>query len=73
MNVKNIQAGEGNNSGSDSGAFLHTGGWLFVHDNNSIEVDLLECHPKEKFNFDKINAQTTETDSPAGKVAADLQ
>ena len=39
--------GEGNFAGNDSGLFIHTGGWLFVHDNNSIEVNLLECVEKE--------------------------
>merc|ERR1711861_43680 len=74
MMVKGMQAGaEGNNSTSDSGNFLHAGGWLFVHDNNSIDVSLLECHEKEQFNFDKINATTSETETPAGKIAADLQ
>ena len=33
MTVKNmLAAGEGNNTSSDSGNFLHTGGWLFVHE-----------------------------------------
>ena len=52
---------------------MHTGGWLFVHDNNSVEVNLLECCEKEQFNFDKIDSVTSETDSHAGKVAAQLQ
>ena len=41
--------------------------------NNSIEVNLLECTEKEKFNFEKIDGETSETDSAAGKVAAQLQ
>ena len=49
-----IFSGEGNFSKSDSGLFIHTGGWLFVHDNNSIEVNLLECTEKENFNFEKL-------------------
>ena len=74
LNVKNIMAGDGNFSGSESGLFIHTGGWLFVHDNNSIEVNLLECSEKEKFNFEKLETcQTTETESPTGRVAATLQ
>ena len=74
LTVKNVQAGEGNFSKSDSGAFIHTGGWLFVHDNNSIEVNLLECSEKEEFNFDKLEScNTTETESAAGRVAATLQ
>ena len=31
MKVQGLQAGEGNHTGSDSGLFMHTGGWLFVH------------------------------------------
>ena len=74
MVVKGMQAGgEGNHTKSESGSFMHTGGWLHVHENNSIEVNLLECCEKERYNFDKLHTNTTETDSPAGKVAADLQ
>ena len=74
INVKNIQAGDGNFSKSDSGLFIHTGGWLFVHDNNSIEVNLLECVEKEDFNFEKIEScQPNETESAAGRVANTLQ
>ena len=47
LNVKGIHAGEGNKTKSESGLFIHTGGWLFVHDNNSIEVNLLECVEKD--------------------------
>lgn len=32
MKVSSIGPGEGNKSGSDSGMFVHTGGWLFVHE-----------------------------------------
>ena len=41
--------------------------------NNSIEVNLLEVCEKEKFAFEKVTAETSETDSHAGKIAADLQ
>ena len=41
--------------------------------NNSIEVNLLECCAKDDFKFDAITAETEETDSAAGKVAAQLQ
>ena len=34
---------------------------------------MLECCEKEKYNFDKLHTNTTETDSPAGKICADLQ
>ena len=69
-----IFSGEGNFSKNDSGLFIHTGGWLFVHDNNSIEVNLLECTEKENFNFEKLETcQQTETESTVGRVAATLQ
>ena len=74
INVKNIVAGEGNFSKSDAGLFIHTGGWLFVHDNNSIEVNLLECTEKDEFSFDKLDTlTTTESETNAGRVAATLQ
>ena len=41
--------------------------------NNSIDVSLLEVCEKEVFQFDQLNAETSETDSHAGKIAADLQ
>ena len=45
-----------------------------MHDNNSIEVNLLEACEKEDFAFDKLETcHTTETESPAGRVAATLQ
>ena len=31
MKVSGLQAGEGNFTTSESGMFVHTGGWLFVH------------------------------------------
>lgn len=74
INVKNVQDGDGKKTQSESGLFIHTGGWLFVHDNNSIEVNLLECTEKEQFNFEKLETcHTTETESVAGRVAAQLQ
>ena len=66
--------GEGKVTSSESGEFMHTGGWLFVHDNNSIEVNLLECTEKEDFLWDKLDACVeTETESTAGRVGATLQ
>ena len=66
--------GDGNFAKNDSGLFIHTGGWLFVHDNNSIEVNLLECAEKENIAFDKLdNATVSETETAAGRVAASLQ
>ena len=48
--------GAGKISTSESGEFIHTGGWLFVHDNNSIEVNLLECVERENFVWDKLDS-----------------
>ena len=74
VSVKNVTPGEGNFTNSDSGLFIHTGGWLFVHDNNSIEINLLEATEKENFNFEKLETcQTNETESNVGRVAATLQ
>ena len=41
--------------------------------NNSIEVNLLECEQKEKVDFEVLSGETSETDSNAGKIAAQLQ
>ena len=66
--------GEGKKTQSDSGEFIHSGGWLFVHDNNSCEINMLECVEKEDFLWDKLDsAQETETESDAGRVGAMLQ
>ena len=68
-----MMEGEGKITKSESGEFMHTGGWLFVHDNNSIEVNLLECTEKEDFLWDKLDSCTeTETESSAGRVGATL-
>ena len=42
MEVKGVEKGEGNFSTNEDGMFVHTGGWLFVHDNNSVEVNLMD-------------------------------
>jgi len=42
--------------------------------NNSIEVNLLECDNKERFEFESLKSpEGLETESPAGKVAQELQ
>lgn len=46
VNVKNVQAGEGNFATNTSGEFLHGGGWLFVHPDNTMEIDLVNCEEK---------------------------
>merc|ERR1711990_1140053 len=74
IKLQNMADGEGKSTPSETGEFIHTGGWLFVHDNNSVEINLLECIEKEHFVWDKLDGCTeTETDSPAGRVAASLQ
>ena len=55
INVKGISKGTGNFARNDSGIFVHTGGWLFVHDNNSVEVNLLECVEKEEFGYERLD------------------
>ena len=44
-----------------------------LNSNNSIEVSLLECAEKELFNFDNLTNETSESESNAGRVAAQLQ
>ena len=69
-----MSEGEGKLTKSDSGEFIHTGGWCFVHDNNSCEINLLECTEKEDFLWDNLERATeTESQSAAGRVAATLQ
>ena len=36
-------------------------------------MSLIECDEKEKFAFDQLTSETTETDSNAGRAAASLQ
>ena len=57
-----VPDGPGKLTDSQEGNFLHTGGWLFVHDNNSIEVNLLECSEKEKLLWDHLD-KCTETET----------
>ena len=74
IKVASLTAGEGKMTSSESGDFIHTGGWLFVHDNNSCEINLLECTEKEDFLWDNLEkSQETESQTVAGRVAATLQ
>ena len=74
LKVAHITKGDGKITESESGDFIHTGGWLFVHDNNSIEINLLECEMKERVQWDVLDrCQPTETNSNAGRVGATLQ
>mmetsp|Transcript_34530 Transcript_34530/g.45424 ORF Transcript_34530/g.45424 Transcript_34530/m.45424 type:complete len:133 (-) Transcript_34530:267-665(-) len=52
MKVQGLQPGQGNHTSSDTGLFMHTGGWLFVHANNTIDVSLLEVEQRENVAFD---------------------
>ena len=56
IKVAHITEGNGKNTKSETGDFMHTGGWLFVHDNNSIEINVLECTERENFLFDKLDS-----------------
>ena len=74
IKVQNMSEGTGKITSSESGEFMHTGGWLFVHDNNSIEVNLLECIEKEDFVWDQLDKSVeTESQSLAGRSGAILQ
>ena len=73
IKVAHITEAPGKMTDSHEGIFIHTGGWLFVHDNNSIEVNLLEAAEKENMVWEHLDKSTeTETDSAAGRVAAQL-
>ena len=74
IKIAALTDGPGKVTKSDSGEFIHTGGWCFVHDNNSCEINMLECVEKEDFLWDRLDAAVeTETDSEAGRVGATLQ
>ena len=74
IKVASLTGGEGKITSSESGDFIHTGGWLFVHDNNSVEINLLECAEKETLLWDKLDSCVeNETQSTPGRVAAQLQ
>ena len=55
IKLASMSNGEGKLTTSETGEFIHTGGWLFVHDNNSVEINLLECTEKESFLWDKLD------------------
>ena len=58
--IRGITVGTGNLINSMKGDFAHTGGWVFLHDNNQIEIHLMECIEKDKFIFEGIDKQSTE-------------
>ena len=74
IRVAHMNEGAGKMTASESGEFMHTGGWCFVHGNNAVEINLLECTEKEDFAWDNLEkATTTETESKVGRAAAALQ
>ena len=74
IEIKGIERGVGNNTDSSDGKFMHTGGWLFVHENNSIDISLIECQERDNFDFEQLKTPVgMESDSAAGKIAAQLQ
>ena len=73
IKVASMDKGEGKITTSETGEFMHTGGWLFMHDNNSVEINLLECVEKEDFLWENLDKSVeTETASSAGRVASIL-
>jgi len=60
---------------TSTGEFVHSGGWCFVHDNNTVDINLMECVEKEKFAYDKVDtalAQGLESDSRWDKEACNF-
>lgn len=57
VNVKNVQPGDGNFASNTSGEFLHGGGWLFVHPDNTMEIDLVNCEEKESFLYEHVTPE----------------
>ena len=45
MHIRGLNAGKaaGKNTETATGDFVHTGGWLHVHADNSVEVNLMQC------------------------------
>ena len=74
IEVKGVEKGDGNKAKNEDGKFIHAGGWLVVHENNSVAVDLVDCWEKQLYEFDKVTTpQGTESDSHLGKVISQLQ
>ena len=74
IKVAHMSEGPGKFTTSTDGEFIHTGGWLFAHDNNSVKVNLLECTERENFLWDSLDKSVeTESQTPAGRVGAILQ
>lgn len=51
-----LNKGPGNEVGDCSGEFVHSGGYVAVHPNNSVDINLVECIEKENFGFDKVDS-----------------
>jgi hypothetical protein len=63
LSLKGYTKGPGSYAKNDSGDFVHSGGWLVMHDNNTMDIDLIECVEKENFKYEKVN--TTQIDGEA--------
>ena len=40
-----------------SGDFVHSGGWLIIHADNSCEINLVDCFEKKEINAGLIKVQ----------------
>ena len=57
-------------SDSCSGEFVHSGGYVAIHSNNTVDINLIECIEKEKFAYDKVDSTViVEGDSKYDKEA----
>ena len=70
VKLTQLVKGEGSKVKPDcSGEFIHSGGYAIYHDNNTCDINLLECCEKENFQFEKVETVTEETDSKYDKEA----
>ena len=58
-----------------SGDYLHLGGWLTVHLDNTCEVNLLDCFEKKEVRPDQFDRSEVgkDTDTVAGRYVAKLR
>lgn len=63
LSLKGYTKGPGSFAKNDSGDFVHCGGWLVMHDNNTLDIDLIECTEKENFKYEKVSATPVEGES----------
>jgi hypothetical protein len=73
IKVTQMVRGDGNNTDVNSnGEFMHAGGYVVVHDNNTCDVNLFECVEKEKFAFDKVDVNQALTFEGETKFDRDI-